>query len=83
MNGSVMLSVGQILHLKRGKDRIAYAGMLSDNIYSIAQIRNALSNNAFAWNLYYPKRKSDITIDGVNIYVENATPDEARLRAGQ
>ncbi|GAI33241.1 unnamed protein product, partial [marine sediment metagenome] len=34
----------------------------------------------FAWNLFYPKEQSKIRIDGVNILVDNVTPDEIRLR---
>ena len=83
MDNSVVLSVGDSFHLKRGKDRIVYAGMPSDNVYSIVQRKWNFAPYAawgYAWNLYYPKRKSEITIDGVNIYVENVTPDEIRLR---
>jgi hypothetical protein len=50
-------------------------------VYSIAQ-RKANGYQGYAWNLYYPKRKSEIAIDGVNIFVESATPDEIRLRVG-
>ena len=36
MNSSVVLSVGDTIHLRRGKDRIVYAGMPSEKVYSIA-----------------------------------------------
>ena len=81
MENSVVLSVGESLHLKRGKDHIVYAGMPSDAVYSIAQ-RKANGYQGYAWNLFYPKRKSEITIDGVHVFVENVTPDEIRLRVG-
>jgi len=81
MDNSVVLSVGKDFHLRRGKDHIIYAGMPSDTVYSIAQ-RKANGYQGYAWNLFYPKRKSEIEIDGVNIFVENVTPDEIRLRVG-
>ena len=79
MDGSITLSVGQDLHLKRGKDRILYAGMPSDGVYSIVQ-RKASGYRGFAWNLFYPRTKRDIIIDKVNIRVENVAPDEIRFR---
>ncbi len=82
MDRSVVLSVGAGFHLKLGKDRIVYAGMLSDSVYSIVQRKEQFPYLGFAWNLFYPRVKSEITIDGVNIYVENVTPDEIRLRIG-
>ena len=79
MAETVTLVVGQGFHLKRGKDRIAYAGMPSEDVYSIAQIK-ASGYQGYSWNLYFPRRKQDITIDGVNLYVENVTPEEIRFR---
>ncbi len=76
---SVTLAVGEDFHLRRGKDHIAYAGMPSENIYSIVQKKSS-GYQGFAWNLFFPKRRQEITIDGVNIFVENVTPDEIRLR---
>ena len=37
MANSVVLSVGDTYHLRTGKDRIAYAGMPSEKVYSIVQ----------------------------------------------
>ena len=79
MDRSVVLSVGAGFHLKLGKDRIVYAGMPSDSVYSIVQ-RKQHMYQGYAWNLFYPRVKSEITIDSVNIYIENVTPDEIRLR---
>ncbi|MFC1968512.1 hypothetical protein ACFLVX_03895 [Chloroflexota bacterium] len=79
MQEAVILSVGQVFHLRRGKDRIVYAGMVSEDVFSIAQ-RKADGYQGFAWNLFFPKRQQNITIDGVNISVENVTPEEIRLR---
>ena len=85
MDNLVVLSVGDTYHLRSGKDHIIYAGMLSDRVYSIVQRKRKFAPYAawgYAWNLFYPKRKSEITIDGVNVFVENVTPDEIRLRVG-
>jgi hypothetical protein len=79
VNESVVLAVGQETHLKHGKDRIVYAGMPSDNVYSIVQ-RKASGYQGYAWNLFFAKRQRDTTIDGVRITVENVTPEEIRLR---
>ena len=81
MDRSVLLSVGETYHLRTGKDRIVYAGMPSEEVYSIVQ-RKASGYQGFAWNLFYSRKKSEIIIDGVNILVENVTPDEIRLRVG-
>ena len=77
----VVLAIGQEYHLRRGKDRITYAGMPSEDVYSIAQ-RKASGYQGYSWNLYFPKRKRDITIDGVDLHVENVSPDEIRFRVG-
>jgi hypothetical protein len=77
----VELAVGESVHLRRGKDHIFYAGMPSENVYSIVQ-KKAHGYQGYAWNLYFPKKKQEITIDGVKIFVENVTPDEIRLMIG-
>ena len=79
MDKTVVLAVGEGFHLKRGNDRIAYAGMPSEDVYSIVQIK-ASGYQGYSWNLYFPRRKQDIIIDGVNLYVENVTPEEIRFR---
>jgi len=76
----ITLSVGQSYHLRRGKDRIIYAGMPSEEAYSIVQLKNAAMTNAMMWNLFFSKRQRNITIDEINIDVENVTPEEIRLR---
>ena len=83
MDNSVVLSVGDTLHLRRGKDRIVYAGMPSEKVYSIVQRKRGFLPYAawgYAWNLFFPREQSKIRIDGVDISVENVTPDEIRLR---
>ena len=77
----IVLAVGEDVHLRRGRDRIIYAGMPSENVYSIAQKRSD-GYRGYSWNLFFPKRRQEITIDGVNIFVENVTPEEIRLRIG-
>jgi len=80
MNNSVVLSVGDTFHLRLGKDRIVYAGMPSEVVYSIVQMKWEFFYRGYSWNLFYPKKQNRIRIDGVNILVENVTPDEIRLR---
>jgi len=83
MAQSATLSVGDTLHLRRGKDRIVYAGMPSEKTYSIVQRKRNFAPYAawgFAWNLFFSREQARITIDGVDISVENITPEEIRLR---
>jgi len=83
MNNSVVLSVGDSYHLRRGKDHIVYAGMPSDKVYSIAQRKWDMAPYigwGYAWNLFFPVGQTTIRIDGVNIQVDNVTPNEIRLR---
>ena len=80
MNNSVVLSVGDSFHLRLGKDRIVYAGMPSENVYSIVQMKWEFFYRGYSWNLYFPKGQSTIRIDGVNILVDSVTPEEIRLR---
>ena len=75
----VTLRLGESFHLRRGKDHIIYAGMPSESVYSIAQ-KKASGYQGFAWNLFFPKRMQNIVIDGVNVFVENVTPEEIRVR---
>jgi len=56
--------------------------MVSEDVYSIVQ-RKAFGYQGYAWNLYFQKRQQNITIDGVNISVENVTTEEIRLRVGK
>ncbi|MCX6011307.1 MAG: hypothetical protein NT134_03485 [Chloroflexi bacterium] len=81
MNRQVVLSVGESFHLRRGKDHIIYAGMPSEDVYSIVQKR-ASGYQGYSWNLFFPKRQQEITIDGVNIFVESVAPQEISLRIG-
>ena len=83
MDNLITLSVGDEYHLRSGKDHIVYAGMPSDKVYSIVQRKRKFAPYmgwGYAWNLFYPREQSKIRIDGVNILVENVTPEEIRLR---
>ena len=83
MNNSLVLSVGDSLHLRKGKDRITCAGMPSEEVFSIVQKkREALPYgwSGQAWNLFFSKNRSVLVIDGVSITVENVTKEEIRLR---
>jgi hypothetical protein len=79
LSKAAILSIGEEYHLKFGKDRIMYAGMLSEDVYSIAQRKNS-GYQGYAWNLFFPKNRRDITIDGVRLYVERITPEEIQFR---
>lgn len=80
MNNTVVLSVGDIHHLRLGKDRAVYAGMPNENVFSFVQIKWEFLYRGYSWNLYFPKNQSTIRIDGVNILIESVTPEEIRLR---
>ena len=80
MNNSVALSVGDVHRLRLGKDRIVYAGMPNENVFSFVQMKWGFLYRGYSWNLFFPKEQSTIRIDGVNIQVENVTPSEIRLR---
>lgn len=79
MDKSVVLAVGETYHLKMGKDRIIYAGMPSETVYSIVE-KKENGYQGFAWNLFYPKKMTEVTIDGIKLFVESVTPEEIRLR---
>ena len=77
MDNLITLSVGDEYHLRSGKDHIVYAGMPSDKVYSIVQRKRKFAPYigwGYAWNLFFTREQSNIRIDGVNIQVENATP---------
>jgi hypothetical protein len=77
----VRQAVGETYHLKKWKDRIVYAGMPSEDVYSIVQIKSD-GYRGYSWNLYFPRKHREITIDGVGIYVESVSPEEIALRTG-
>ena len=80
MDNSVALSVGDVHRLRLGKDRIVYAGMPNENVFSFVQMKWEFLYRGYSWNLYFPKGQSTIRIDGVNILVEHVNPNEIRLR---
>jgi len=57
MDNSVTLLVGDTHHLKIGKDRIIYAGMPSEKVYSIVQRKSEFPYQGYAWNLFFPKEQ--------------------------
>ena len=80
MNNSVVLSVGDVYRMRLGKDRIVYAGMPNENVFSIVQMKWEFLYRGYSWNLYFSKNQGTIRIDGVNILVDSVTPEEIRLR---
>jgi len=80
MDRSVVLSVGDKYKLGFGKDRIVYAGMPSEKVFSIVQMKWEFFYRGYSWNLFFPIKQSKIRIEGVNILVDYVTPAEIRLR---
>ena len=80
MNNSMVLSVGDTYHLRFGKDRIVYAGMTSEKVYSIVQMKWEFFYRGYAWNPFFPKEQNKIRIDRTNLIVESVTPNDIMLR---
>lgn len=78
--GTVVLQVGKSYHLRFGKDTIIYAGMPADDVYSLVQIRSR-GYRGLGWNLFFPRRQQDITINGVDLHVLRVTPLQIEIRA--
>ena len=76
------LPVGGMFHLRTRKDWIAYAGMVNEDTFSIVQIK-ASGNRGYGWNLYFPRRTQDITIDGVPLSVIRADSNSIEFRAAR
>ena len=73
MDNSLVLSIGDSYHLKTGKDKITYAGMPSEDVFSIVQRKQVLLPVGLygqARNLFFPKNQSTIRIDEINIIVD-------------
>lgn len=80
MEHTVALSVGDHYHLGTGKDRIIYAGMPTTDVYSIVERKWAFVYQGYAWNLFFPKSRREIRIDGVNLIVESVDSERIVLR---
>ena len=80
MNRTIVSTVGDTYQLRLGKDRISYAGMPSEKVFSIVQKKWEFLYRGYSWNLFFPKEQNKIRIDGVNLIVESVTPEEIRLR---
>lgn len=80
MERTIALSVGDDYHLGTGKHRIVYAGMPSEDVFSIAVRRWAFVYQGYAWNLFFPKDSREIRIDGINLIVESVGADKIVLR---
>jgi len=81
MDRSVVLSVGDRYKIGLGKDRIVYAGMPSEKVFSIVQMKWEFLYRGYSWNLFFPVEQTTMRIDNVNITVDSVTPNEIRLRA--
>jgi len=76
------LPVGGMFHLRNGKDWIAYAGMVNEDVFSMVQMK-AKGYQGYGWNLYFPRRAQDITIDGVALSVIRADAGAIEFRAAR
>ncbi len=54
MDNSVVLSVGDSHHIRFGKDRIIYAGMPSEKVFSMVQRKWEFPYMDYSWNLFFP-----------------------------
>ena len=81
MTKSVVLFVGESHHLRRGKDRIVYAGMPSEHVFSIVVWKtDVMTGQALSWNLFFPDTAELVRVDQVSIVVEDVAPDHISLR---
>ena len=76
---TIVLAVGEGFHLKVGRDRIVYAGMPSEKVFSIVQRKWEFFYRGYAWNLFFSKEQTELVIDGVRLSVESVSPQEIRL----
>jgi hypothetical protein len=82
MSDSIVLCVGEdyrVPGLLQGY--ITYAGMPSECAYSFVHKREI--GATYAYNLFYPINKQQITLARVKILVEDVTSDEIRFRIEQ
>jgi len=57
--------------------------MPSESVYSIVQRRRQFVPYGiwgYAWNLFYPRSTTSLRIDGVDITMDNVTPEEITVR---
>ncbi len=57
---------------------ITYAGMLSEQVYSIVHKREVKPE--YAYNLFYPVNSREISLAGVKVHVEAVDADRIRFR---
>jgi hypothetical protein len=49
--------------------------MISENVYSIVQLKSN-GYQGYAWNLFFNRKQTEITIDEVSLYIIRTTPTE-------
>jgi hypothetical protein len=82
MSEAVVLSVGEdyrVAGVLQG--RIAYAGMPSESVFSLAVKKEA--GGSYAWNLFFPTYEHDIAVAGNRILIESVTPHSIKFRVQQ
>lgn len=75
----VTLSVGDVWQPRVGKDRIVYAGIPAESVFSIVELKWEFFYRGYAWNLFFATETRQIRIDGVNLVVESVSPKEITL----
>ncbi|MGI2335622.1 MAG: hypothetical protein ACRKGH_03135 [Dehalogenimonas sp.] len=82
MAKTIVLTVGDKYNFGFGKDRLCYAGMPSENVFSIVRLKWEFMYRGFSWNQFYPTSSKDIQIEGIDIHIEHVNPNEIRLIIG-
>jgi hypothetical protein len=55
--------------------------MPSERVYSIVQVKSS-GYQGYAWNLFFDQKQTDVTIDGVRLYIIRATPTTLEFTVG-
>ena len=79
-----LLSVGEGVLVKRGfvftpSYNVIYAGMPSDSTYSVVVVKEH-GNQASAYNLYLPRRQSEVALPNGKLIVISVSEHEMRCR---
>jgi len=77
-----VLTVGDSTSLGFFRGRITYAGVPNDQTFSLGLRRWDFCHMVYGCNLYFPADLKQTSIEGVDIQVEEVTPEEIRLRIG-
>ena len=77
------LKINEKFRTRRGAFRttedIVYAGMISDDVYSVV-LTFSLGHNSWAYNLYLPVSQRELKLWDVRLVVLQVTPTEIHFR---